>query len=169
MKIMKSGFTMIELIFVIVILGILAAVALPKFVGMGEQAHIGNLSGFQGTLNRTLAPTVWGKVVTQGGSLAKLSGNDRNLSEYIDIPKEFLNNGSTDADLGQLYKDSAASGKTDILGNKISCSTDSGTVYKLREKGLSKDFTAKIAGKIYDVDYCNGSSTTAPKFFIRAN
>ena len=37
---MKNAFTMIELIFVIVILGILSAVALPKFSGMGTEAHI---------------------------------------------------------------------------------------------------------------------------------
>ncbi len=37
---MKTAFTMIEIIFVIVILGILAAVALPKFAGTKNQADI---------------------------------------------------------------------------------------------------------------------------------
>ena len=37
---MKKAFTMIELIFVIVILGILAAVALPKFASTKKQADI---------------------------------------------------------------------------------------------------------------------------------
>jgi len=36
----KSAFTMMELIFVIVILGILATIAVPKFSGMKEQADI---------------------------------------------------------------------------------------------------------------------------------
>lgn len=39
---MKTAFTMIELIFVIVILGILAAVALPKFGNTKEQADLAN-------------------------------------------------------------------------------------------------------------------------------
>ena len=37
---MKKAFTLIELIFVIVILGILASVALPKFAGSVEDAYI---------------------------------------------------------------------------------------------------------------------------------
>ena len=37
---MKKGFTMIELIFVIVILGILASVALPRLAGTREDAEI---------------------------------------------------------------------------------------------------------------------------------
>jgi len=37
---MKKAFTMIELIFVIVILGILASVALPRFAGTKKQADI---------------------------------------------------------------------------------------------------------------------------------
>ena len=36
----SSAFTIIELIFVIVVLGILASVALPKFASTGEQAKI---------------------------------------------------------------------------------------------------------------------------------
>lgn len=38
----KRAFTMIELIFVIIILGILATVAIPKFAGVSEQAIISN-------------------------------------------------------------------------------------------------------------------------------
>ena len=38
----QHGFTLIELVVVIVVLGILGAIALPKFVDMGEigRAHV---------------------------------------------------------------------------------------------------------------------------------
>ena len=84
---MRRGFTMIELIFVIVILGILAAVALPKFMGVSQQAHEANLKSFVGTLNRTVGPSLWSQAISKGydGNVTEL---EVNLSKYTDIPKE---------------------------------------------------------------------------------
>ena len=63
---MKSAFTMIELIFVIVIIGILAAVAIPKLAATRDDAKISNIIantrtalGDMGTFYTSQGPNGW--------------------------------------------------------------------------------------------------------------
>ncbi len=135
---MKKAFTMIELIFVIVILGILAAVALPKFMGVSQQAHEANLKSFVGTLNRTVGPTLWSKSISNGknGDISYLD-IESNLSTYIDLPKEVK------ANTINLSKCNATDKNTTVItANKV------------------------VTGADYFVTCTDGNSNQAPVFHL---
>jgi prepilin-type N-terminal cleavage/methylation domain-containing protein len=120
----RAGFTMIELIFVIVILGILSAVALPKMLGVATNSKIATVESFMATMNRTVGPAMWSETAANGGSVKALE-----ITEYVDLP-----NGIT-IDLS-------------------TCGTDDGNVstYDGAEVGDVSTAALPVAEKIYCTD-----------------
>jgi len=65
----QRGFTLIELVVVIVILGILAAFAVPKFMGLEKQARAASVSALEGTL-RSASAMAYGISLATGQTAA---------------------------------------------------------------------------------------------------
>lgn len=74
-KQMQKGFTLIELVVVIVILGILAAVAIPKFVDLSKDARTGVMKGVEGAM-RSADMMIYAKSAAAGiSSVASVAAN----------------------------------------------------------------------------------------------
>lgn len=54
-RLMQSGFTLIELIIVVVIVGIMAAIAIPKYNDIASQARLAMLKGIGGSISSAAA------------------------------------------------------------------------------------------------------------------
>jgi len=79
MKRQQSGFTLIELIIVIVVLGILAVTAAPRFFNFGSNARTSTLTGVKGALESSAA-LVYGKAL-----IASVQGLEKSEADSVPV------------------------------------------------------------------------------------
>lgn len=155
----RGAFSLLELIFVILIAGILAAVALPRFIGISEDAHITKLQAFVGTLNRSVAPALWSNVQKHEPAQNGRVGDSLNYNairegiELDTIPDEFIGLGVP---------------RTIPLGNCMVSTTlipDIGDPVGSLTDGKVAG-TAAIGGDTYALGCVDGSLSISPRFYL---
>ncbi len=139
---------MIELIFVIIILGVLAAIALPKFAGVSEQAVISN--GHSDVMAiRTAISTERQKRLMQGSS-TYISALDKNVSVTGQLPSGSLifDDNDTNKNNGTILTYAITTKDSD--GGWMRTATNT---YKYKVSGIANTFTYDPNTGIFD---CTG-------------
>jgi MSHA pilin protein MshA len=80
MSLKPSGFTLIELVVVITILGILAAFAVPKFIALDSQARIATINGLAGSVKSAASLARGMSMATGNANVVTMEGSPVNLT-----------------------------------------------------------------------------------------
>ena len=121
MKRSNQGFTLIELIIVIVILGILAVTASPKFLDLTSDARASTVEGLEGTI-RGAANIAYSKALVQGAGADLNADDDDTTDAETDTADISLVNSYPDVQATGISRMIEQDGFTAVLNNATAAS-----------------------------------------------
>ena len=151
----SAGFTLIELIIVIVILGILAVTAAPKFMNMQGDARTSTVAGMKGAM-QSAASMVNAKTIIAGldkaSTTTNVSAGTATVSTIYGYPT------ATNAGIGQVldFGSSAVPTANGSIGDWV---VDATSGYAVMPKGMTKSRSCYVS-------YSAATSTSVPTYTV---
>jgi prepilin-type N-terminal cleavage/methylation domain-containing protein len=145
-QLLQRGFTLIELVIVIVLLGILASVALPRFLDITGDAHNASVSGTSGAIASAV-----------NIAHAKWLASGQPISSPPIAGIDFLNSGHANVGFNsEGWPDAANEGKIDIVGTDVlgGGGNDNLICAQIMKNLLSSSSVTFGAGEACTENYC---------------
>lgn len=144
MKKQQSGFTLIEIVAVIVLLGILAVTALPRFVDLQSDARASVVSGVEGAINGAAAQ-IYAKALIKGVESSSGATVDAGSAGVITVDFGY-------PDVGEIV---------DIVDGISDFATANGTSTAYFTQVATGNTTASIIATNCYVEYVEAASSTS--------